>query len=426
MILVIRESTGALLIQNKVAWVLKVSDFASPDGITQDIFTAKGQLIGSSAADTPVRIPAASGDGLALISRSAEASGVTWETPSVSVGDTTNWLLNGGFDFAQRQAAATYTTIANEKYSADRWRVTRENGDIQYARESVITDAALTSEYAGKFKKITNAGKVLVYQTVIGSNSIALRNKSLIFQAKIKVGSAATLRMAILENQAAATVDVLPANLVTSWNADTVNPTFATNIAVVGTVESHAATSSWQTFSVTATVPGNSKNLIVAIWSDSDLAIGNEIFIAEAGLYQGGTLFAWSPRPIAEELRSISFYGQNVFMGNAVFIAQGYRYQTQYIFAFVTMPTMRTTPAAVDHNVTAWATTTPTTTQIAARDSGGTYITISGALTVSWGHFGPANAKVVIQAGTSFSGAAGAIVELQVGPNVIFFIDAEL
>src|SRR5689334_7601271 len=42
-------------------------------------------------------------------------------------GTLQNCLINGGFDFAQRQDPATLTTIAIDNYGPDRWRVSREN-----------------------------------------------------------------------------------------------------------------------------------------------------------------------------------------------------------------------------------------------------------------------------------------------------------
>jgi hypothetical protein len=53
---------------------------------------------------------------------------------------------------------------------------------------------------------------------------------------------------------------------------------------------------------VTGTVPADSKNLIVAIWTDADYSASDTLSVAEAGLYRGSTTLAWSPRPYAQEL----------------------------------------------------------------------------------------------------------------------------
>lgn len=50
--------------------------------IPKSIGDAKGDLIGFSAADTPVKIAAAAGDGYALTSDTSQAGGVVWSSPA--------------------------------------------------------------------------------------------------------------------------------------------------------------------------------------------------------------------------------------------------------------------------------------------------------------------------------------------------------
>lgn len=52
---------------------------AQAASIPKSIGDAKGDLVGFSAADTPVRIAAASGDGYGLISDTSQTGGVAWE-----------------------------------------------------------------------------------------------------------------------------------------------------------------------------------------------------------------------------------------------------------------------------------------------------------------------------------------------------------
>jgi hypothetical protein len=210
-------------------------------------------------------------------------------------GSAYNYLINGGFDFAKRQAPGTLTTIADNKYSADRWRVTRENADVQYIRVDATSESGLTSRYYGQFKKITNAGKLHICQIVEGVNSVPLRGKTVIFQAKMKASGSKTIRMAVLELQNAGTMDTIPATLVTAFNVDSTDPTLGTNVAVVTGAQSKNVTTAWQSFSVSITVPNNSKNLICAIWSDADFAANDTLSIAEAGLFAAATIQAWTP-----------------------------------------------------------------------------------------------------------------------------------
>ncbi len=223
-------------------------------------------------------------------------------TGSGGGGDLYNYLINGGFVYAQRQAPATLTTITDNKYSADRWRITRENADLQYQRNDATGETGLTCLYYGRFKKITNAGKFLVCQIAEGVNSVPLRGKTVIFQAKMKTDSARTFRMAILELQTGGTMDTIPSSIVSAWNADTTDPTFGTNVAIITAAQSKSVTTSWANYSVSVTIPSNSKNVICAIWSDSDVAANGTLDVAEAGLYISATAQDWKPRLAETEL----------------------------------------------------------------------------------------------------------------------------
>jgi hypothetical protein len=213
-----------------------------------------------------------------------------------------NYLINGGFDFAQRQAPGTLTAITDNRYAADRWRVTRENADVQYIRVDATGESGLTSKYYGQLKKITNAGKLHICQIIEGVNTVPLRSKTVIFQVKMKASSSKTIRMAILELQNAGTMDSIPATLVTAFGVDSTDPTLGTNVAVITAAQSKSVTTSWQSCSVAVTVPSNSKNLICAIWSDADFSANDTLSIAEAGLFYGSVVQAWTPRLTRDEL----------------------------------------------------------------------------------------------------------------------------
>lgn len=214
-----------------------------------------------------------------------------------------NYLINGGFDFAQRNVTpTTLFTVSDKDFGADRWWVTRENADVQYNVNDATGETGLTSKNYGLFKKITNAGKFVVVQVIEGVNSVPLRGKTVVFQLKMKASSAKTIRMAILENQNAGTIDAPPSTLVTAFGADTVDPTFGTNVAIITGAESKSVTTSWQSFSVSVTVPSNSKNIMAAFWTDSDFAVNDTLSVAEAGLFVANSVQAWTPRLITDEL----------------------------------------------------------------------------------------------------------------------------
>lgn len=216
-----------------------------------------------------------------------------------------NYLIDGGFDFAARQSPneGTLTTYSSTSgsFSADKWKTWIETGTYQYQRQDGLSESGLTSQYFGGFKKTTNTGKMFIYQPVEGNATAALRGKPVIFQVQLKVSSSKTIRMGIFELQNAGTIDVVPKLLITAAGANSTDPTMATNVAIITAAQSKSVTTSMQTFSVSVTVPSNSKNLICAVWSDSQFSSGDILYIAEAGLYASSSLQAWKPRPLQAE-----------------------------------------------------------------------------------------------------------------------------
>ena len=215
-----------------------------------------------------------------------------------------NLLVNGGFTFAQRQAPGTLTTITIDKYSADRWRISRENADLQYQRNDALGETGLTSQYYGLWKKITNAGKLVVYQILEGANSVPLRSKTVTFSAYMKASSAKTIRMAVLELQTAGAIDTIPGTFVTAYGANSTDPTFGANVAIITGAESKSVTTSWTAFSVTVTVPATSKNIIVAFWSDSQFSANDTLSVAQAGLYVASYALPWVATPKLQDLQA--------------------------------------------------------------------------------------------------------------------------
>lgn len=294
------------------------------------------------------------------------------ETTATGGGATPNLLLNGGLDYAQRQDPATYTTIANDKYAADRWRVCRENNDVQYIRSSAIGETGLTSYYFGTLKKITSTGKIHMCQPIKAINSVPLRGKSITFQLKLKASASKTLRIGVVELQNAGSVDVIPATLVTAWGSNTVDPTLGTNLAIITGAVSCAVTTSWQLFSVTVTVPSNSKNILPAVWTDSQFAANDTFSYAELDIHIGSVTQDWLPRNPEVEIMALRHYywktfGLDVAPAQNAGIAGAYRYPATRAGALVNFSSfrlpvpMRATPTVTFFN--------PAAANAQARDS---------------------------------------------------------
>src|SRR3990172_2689313 len=295
----------------------------------------------------------------------------------VGTGWISNAIINGGFDFAQRQAPGTLTTIADNGYGPDRWRITRENADVQYIRQNALGESGLTSVYYGQFKKITNAGKLHICQIVEGGNSVPLRGKDVTFQIKMKSSASLNMRMGILELQTAGTIDAIPGTLVTAFGADGTDPTLGANVAVITGAETKALATSWQTFSVTVTVPANSKNVILAVWSDGDLAANATVSLAEADFFVGAAVRYWAAKPREEDIAGClryyeKSYNPDIAPGTATDIGsmffQGWVAAASYETIAVSFKAQkRSAPTMTSYDragtlgkATLWTTTTPT------------------------------------------------------------------
>lgn len=311
MILRILVNTANLNINKQTARVVRVYNRNVPNGITEDAFTAKGDLLVGTGDGTYIAV-AAGTDGEYLVFDSTQPAGIRTETPTITVDDTTNHLINGGFNFAQRQAPGTLTTIADLGYGADRWKMTRENADLQYIRVDGSSESGLTSPYFGQYKKITNSGKILICQPLEYLDTLKFRGKTVNFQLQMKASGSKTIKIAVVELKTGGTADTLP-TLVSAWGADGTDPTLGANLATIGTPTTCSVTTSWQTFQFTGQFPTTSKNLILMIWSNADVPINDTLSLAEAGLYFGASIRSWTPKLYTDDFNACRRYCYKTF-----------------------------------------------------------------------------------------------------------------
>lgn len=259
--------------------------------------------------------------------------GVAWV---VGARDLYNWVRNSGFWHAQRQAPGTLTTYsatAGRAFTADGWAVTNENASVQYQR----ADLALTSEvgtqsrFYGKYTKITATGKMVVSQAILSEDAQNMRGQvvRLTFYLKGIVTVPATWRIGLAQLTAAGTVDSLPATFISAFSANTVDPTLGTNLAYITPLAGQTAdnctivgngascvvssTTTWTRYSCLFTVPTDCKNLIVMLWSDSQVIATAGIAVSQVQLTEGYEQQVWSPQHYADEFRRLQRFYQKTF-----------------------------------------------------------------------------------------------------------------
>lgn len=237
-----------------------------------------------------------------------------------------NLLINGGFRFFQRQTPGTLTTYSNTSgrtYGPDRWGITNENASAQVRRVDSLGafESGLSTRYYCEAKKITSAGKLVLSQALESDAIAHLRGRSVRvqFKAKNSVGSH-TLRCALLSLASPGTSDTIPATFVSAFGANGTDPTWGSNLAAVapskaGTNSSVAGNgissvlnSSWRTYGGVFSVPTTALNLVVVIFSNSQMAADDIVHLSEVGMYDGEDEREFTFDPQEDLARCLRYY----------------------------------------------------------------------------------------------------------------------
>jgi hypothetical protein len=111
---------------------------------------------------------------------------------------------------------------------------------------------------------------------------------------------------------------------------------------------------------------------------------------------------------------------------NAMDLGFGRKSSTTNVSIIIPLPTMRVAPTALAQNISGYTAGAPGTTTIGLVDqTTNAFFTITGALTVAFGAANTNNVRIDFAAGTSWSGTAGDIASLRIGPSVVAVVTAE-
>ena len=223
----------------------------------------------------------------------------------------------------------TYSNIGGRAISADAWGISNENASVQYVRTDTrgAAEAGLTGEYYGNFTKITTTGKFVVVQVIPTADSDALRGATVRVQLWMKgiVAASQVVRVGLIDI-VNVTNDSIPnnaGNFISAFGANGTDPTFAgavtsatyltpsspDNAVVSGNAISCTVTNAWQRYGATFVVPTDCTNLLVMLWTNSQLAATNGIAVSQATLTLDVGVLNWVPRPVTQEfLRVQAFY----------------------------------------------------------------------------------------------------------------------
>ena len=209
-------------------------------------------------------------------------------------GELSNLIINGDFSVAQRGTSFTSETWRknnDDSYLLDRWLLLSDGNDIVDVTQ--ISSAFSRSRYALQ-AEVETANKKFGFCQIIEANTcIPLRGQKISVSVAAKTVSAKlieNIRVAVLEWTG--TADAVTSDVVSAWNAEGTNPTWATNWTALNVPTNLALTTSEQTFKVeNLTVGASCNNLAVFIWvDDTDCAVDDILQLGEVQVVRGSVV----------------------------------------------------------------------------------------------------------------------------------------
>ena len=328
-------------------WV--TSDDAN--AIQNTIVDAKGDLIAASAADTPARL-AVGNNGETLVADSSTSTGLRYQG---SMAGGKNALINGGMDIWQRGTTTTGATSSSNGFAADRWQIYRGG----FAAGSTITRQATGDttnlpfiQYAARIQRDsgnTSTASLEFSQNLETSMSIPYSGKTITMSFYARKGA----------NFSAAS-DLLFAGLRNGTGTDqqgTTGAGYTGNNTVI--YQSVTLTTTWQRFSVTATIPSNSTEFYTNFGytpvGTAGAADYYEITGVQVEVGSVATQFTRAGGTIQGELAACQRYYQRRTSTNSYAIyATSYVTSSTNVVAYAQLPvTMRVVPTSVDFSTLA-------------------------------------------------------------------------
>lgn len=234
-----------------------------------------------------------------------------------------NAIINGNMMVAQRGASFTSTGSANndDKYTLDRWYILTDGNDVIDVTQS--TDAPTGSLNSIALDVETINKKFGIAQIIEQKNCIGLIGQTVTLSFQAKVSSTTKL-----DNVKAAivawsgTADTVTSDIVSAWEVEGTNPTLIANATYENTPANLNVTTSWATYSITATVDtASTKNIIAFIWSDvTDTTLGDFLYVTDVQLEYGSaaTRFAMHGGGIENEISACRrYYEKSYTLGTA-------------------------------------------------------------------------------------------------------------
>ena len=223
-----------------------------------------------------------------------------------------NKLINGDFSVAQRGTSLTSTDSANNdaKYTLDRWQLFSDGNDVVDVSQETTT-VPTNQLYAIALDVETANKKFGIAQKIEQKNCVDLIGNEVTLSFKAKVSATTNLdnvKCAIIAWDG--TADTLTDDMISAWGSEGTNPTLATNYTYENTPANLSLTTSYATYTTTATIDtSGAKNVVVFIWSDvTTTSAGEFLYITDVQLEKGPSNSIFERKSYGQQLADCQRY----------------------------------------------------------------------------------------------------------------------
>ena len=253
-----------------------------------------------------------------------------------------NALINGQFSVAQRGTSFVAGANNDTDYTLDRWKLFSDGNDIVDVTQETTT-VPTNRQYAIALDVETVNKKFGIQQIVEQKDCVNLIGETVTLSFQAKVSATTNLdnvKAAIISWSG--TADDPTDDMISAWGAEGTNPTLASSFTYENTPANLSLTTSYATYSVTATVDtASAKNIIVFIWSDvTTTSAGEFLYVTDVKLESGQTATPFEHRSYGDELARCQryFYKSSNALGSV--------YSSSEVGLGMTLPvTMRSAPS---------------------------------------------------------------------------------
>ena len=224
-----------------------------------------------------------------------------------------NKLINGDFSVAQRGTSITSATdITNNdtNHTLDRWQLFSDGNDIVDVTQETTT-VPTNGLYAIALDVETANKKFGIAQKIEQKNCVDLIGNEVTLSFKAKVSATTNLdnvKCAIIAWDG--TADSLTDDMISAWGSEGTDPTLATNYTYENTPANLNLTTSYATYTTTATIDtSGAKNVVVFIWSDvTTTSAGEFLYITDVQLEKGPSNSIFERKSFGEQYSACQRY----------------------------------------------------------------------------------------------------------------------